>query len=175
MVLFGMRGTVRIGPFALAGPGKMLAAVQLPLTAVRLAGAASALWFVLPAMPIGIFSFVVVFSAAMALGTVSNAPGGIGVFEAVVLWALRSKASPDEIAAALLVYRGIYYVLPFVLAASLLAMFELRLAVRGGLRLRGDPLAGAAARLSPSFIGVIAQAPRAKRALLGASVWCRSP
>jgi phosphatidylglycerol lysyltransferase len=154
-VLFCLPGTLRIGQFVLAGPGKMLAAAQLALTAIRLAGAAAALWILLPDMSISFFSFVAVFSAATAVSVISNVPGGVGVFEAVVLWALRSKALPDQVVAALLVYRGIYYILPLMLSAWLLAVFEVRLAVRNGPKLQDDPLARTAARLSPSFIGVI--------------------
>jgi hypothetical protein len=92
-------------------------AAQLILTSIRLIGAAAALWLLLPPTPISFDSFAAIFSAATALGAVSHIPGGLGVFEVVVLWTLRGRASSDAIAAALLAYRGIYYVLPLVLSS----------------------------------------------------------
>jgi phosphatidylglycerol lysyltransferase len=155
IVGFGLLGPVRVGRFHFAAPTKGLAAAQLILTSIRLIGAAAALWLLLPPTPIGFVSFAAIFSAATALGAISHIPGGAGVFEVVVLWTLRGRASPDAVAAALLAYRGVYYVLPLVLSAALFAFFELRTAV--GTRRRNDDerLVRAAARISPSVMGVM--------------------
>jgi len=155
ILVFGLRGPVRVGRFSFSTPTKTLAAAQLILTSIRLIGAAAALWLLLPPTPISFLSFAAIFSAATALGAVSHIPGGVGVFEAVVLWTLRGRASSDAIAAALLAYRGIYYVLPLVLSAALFAFFELRVAV--GTRRRNDDerLVRAVARLSPSIMAVM--------------------
>ena len=79
-------------------------------------------------MPVGFVTFAAIFSAATALGVVSHIPGGVGVFELVVLWAFRDSAPSDTVAAALLAYRGVYYVLPLVISAGLFALFEVRIA-----------------------------------------------
>ena len=129
IVVFGLRGKIRVGRFWLAAPSKTLATTQFALTSIRLIGAAAALWTLLPETPISFFSFATIFSAATALGAISHVPGGIGVFEAVVLWAFRGRASSDAIAAALLAYRGVYYLLPLVLSAALFAFFEFRVTV----------------------------------------------
>ncbi|UCI21749.1 bifunctional lysylphosphatidylglycerol flippase/synthetase MprF [Mesorhizobium sp. B2-1-8] len=168
IVFFGPRGTLRIGAFSIAGPSRMLTAAQLLLAATRLTGAAAALWILLPGAPIDFLTFAAVFSAATALGAVSNLPGGIGVFEAVVLWALKGQASPDSIAAALLTYRGIYFAVPLALSAALLAIFETRLAI-GHERSRDDRLVRAAAGLAPRFMGVISFAAGVMLLISGAT------
>lgn len=157
MVLFGLRRPIQVGGFRLPAPPMGLAAVQLALSGIRLVSAAAALWALLPGEPVNFFSFAVIFSAATALGAVSNLPGGIGVFEAVVFWAFGRSGSADQIAAALLAYRGIYFALPLMVSAGLLAVFEVRLAV-GPLQnaAADDRLVYEAARLAPRFMGVIA-------------------
>ncbi|MGX8009165.1 bifunctional lysylphosphatidylglycerol flippase/synthetase MprF [Mesorhizobium sp. ORM8.1] len=156
LLLFGLRGPLRIGGFCLAPPSKAIAAMQLGLTGIRLFGAATALWVLLPGGSIDFLSFAAIFSAATALGVVSTLPGGIGIFEAAVFWAFAGRASVDQIAAALLAYRGIYFAMPVVLSAALLAIFEARLAIGTRNPAAGDPLVEAAARLTPRFMGVIA-------------------
>jgi phosphatidylglycerol lysyltransferase len=155
---FGLRGTIRIGSFELAAPPRRLVAIQLLLTGVRLTGAAAALWVLMPPLPetapIDFLSFAAIFAVATALGVASNVPGGLGVFEAVVIAAFGGRVAPDRIAAALLAFRGIYFLLPLVISAVLLAAFEIRLAARGG-NVPGDPVGRTAARLSPVFLGVM--------------------
>jgi len=64
--------------------------------------------------------FLSVFMLAHNLGVLSNTPGGLGVFEATVLSLLPSAASPSRMLGILLAYRGIYYVLPLLIATPLL-------------------------------------------------------
>jgi phosphatidylglycerol lysyltransferase len=155
ILIFGLRGEIRIGGFSLVAPSKTLAATQLALTSIRLLAAATALWVLLPPMPVSFVTFAAIFSAATALGVVSHMPGGVGVFELVVLWAFRDRAPSDAVAAALLAYRGVYYVLPLVISAGLFAFFEVRVAVAPRRRNSDERLARVAARLSPIFIGVL--------------------
>ena len=51
-------------------------------------------------------------------------PGGLGVFETVMLLALRPGTSGPAIVGSLLVFRAVYYLLPLVLATGLLAAYE---------------------------------------------------
>ena len=55
---------------------------------------------------------------------ISNVPGGIGVFETVLLLLLRSVPQ-DRLLGALVAYRAIYYFAPFALALVLLGAHEL--------------------------------------------------
>ena len=92
---------------------------------MRLIGAATALWALLPRGLVGFTSFVPLFAAATALGALSHVPGGLGVFELVVLWALKGHAPPETVAAALVAYRAIYFILPLTLFLIFLLLFAL--------------------------------------------------
>ena len=137
-------------------PGRGLIALQTLWTGVRLIGAAAALWALLPPGQIGLLSFVPLFAAATALGALSHVPAGAGVLEFVLLWALRSRAPSEAVAAALIAYRAIYYVLPLALSAAILAAFEWRVAFDPKMPRADAKLARAAAQLTPTFVGAVA-------------------
>ena len=143
--------TSHFGGLVDALPEAKLALAQLALTAIDLVTAAAALWVLLPAGRIDFATFSAVFAVATALGVISHVPGGIGVFEAAVVFALGHKVSPTQAAAALLAYRGIYFLLPLLLAGMSLAAFELRRVATNA----GDRVLQAAGSLVPTFLGVI--------------------
>ena len=78
----------------------------------------------LPHAQIGLGVFVTVFSAAMLLGMIGHTPGGVGVFEAAMVFALGANVNAPEMLAALLAYRAIYFGLPLIVATAVLAIFE---------------------------------------------------
>lgn len=89
--------------------------------------AASVLYVLLPAgHGLAFFPFVAVFAVALVLGQVSHVPGGLGVFEAVLLLLLPETVADGSLVASLVAYRGIYYLLPLLLAAGALGFYELR-------------------------------------------------
>lgn len=128
-------------------PTRSLALRQLLYSAIDIAATAAVLWFLLPAGTIGFPAFVGFFAIAVIAGVVSHVPGGLGVFEAVMLIALRDRVAPEVLAAALIVYRLIYYVLPLLLALALLLVQEVR---RGTVA----PVARAAVSLAPLLLGL---------------------
>lgn len=90
-----------------------------------LAAAATVLYLLLPeAPPFG--AFVLVYLLALAAGVLSHVPGGVGVFEAILLAAFADQLGAAPLAAALLLYRLIYVVLPLLLACVLLLANEAR-------------------------------------------------
>ena len=98
----------------------------LAMGLLDLLGAGLTLWVLLPAAPgLGLPGFLLLFGAAIALGIVSHAPGGIGVFEATIVAGL-GAAGRSDVLAALLVYRAVYYLLPFVLTVVTLSVLWLR-------------------------------------------------
>lgn len=85
-----------------------------------------ALWALLPAdVSLSFPAFIVVFVFAIALGVISHVPGGLGVFEGIILMAIQT-ASHSALLASLLLFRFVYYVFPMGLAAAALAAMELR-------------------------------------------------
>ncbi len=136
----GRRWRLRLPPFGLA-------LRQLAISAAELAASAAALWFLLPPDHIALPTFVAFYAIAIAAGIVSHVPGGIGVFEAVMLLASGGVPS-DAMLAALLLYRGIYHLLPLVLATGLLIVYELRSGVAA-------PVGRMAVHLSPRLMAAM--------------------
>jgi glycosyltransferase 2 family protein len=82
-----------------------------------------------PNSTVGFASVLIAFLTATMLGTVSHAPGGLGVIEATMLVGL-PEFQREELLAALLTFRALYFVLPLLLATLSLAFRELRLLAR---------------------------------------------
>jgi lysylphosphatidylglycerol synthetase-like protein (DUF2156 family) len=94
---------------------------------------AAALWVLLPADQRPDFlPFAVAFSIATLAGILSNVPGGLGVFETVLVVLLAGTVSPAALAVALVAYRLCYFVVPLLLALGLFTAHELR---RSGIAL----------------------------------------
>ncbi len=133
------------GRFTLRLPSASLALQQLLISAIDIAATAAVLWFLLPAGALDFPTFMGFFAIAIVLGVLSHVPGGLGVFEAVMLLALRDHVPAEALAAALILYRLIYYVLPLLLALALLVVHEVR---RGTV----TPVTRAAVSLSPLLL-----------------------
>jgi len=149
------RPPLRLGRISLDLPGRGVLLVQLALVGIYVAGAALALFVLLPGAHIGFVSFLAVYTIALLLGVIGHTPGGLGVFEAAIVFALGGTVPPTAAIAALLAYRTIYFVLPLLLSGALLAAFEVR-AIAARIAPRGLVApAPRLARLTPMFLGVI--------------------
>src|SRR5437764_9015192 len=73
-------------------------------------------------------SLAVVFILATLLGFASHAPGSLGVFDAAMLVAL-PQFTREHLVATLLLYRMLYFVIPFMIAVTILGTRELWLNV----------------------------------------------
>ena len=124
------RQSFRLGPVTIELPSSGLVLVQIAVTMVDIVVASGTLWVLLPASGIDFLTFVVIYTAALSLGVLSHAPAGIGVFDAAMLYAVGTQGSPSAVAAALVTYRAIYFLLPFAIAAVLLGASELRRLLR---------------------------------------------
>lgn len=88
--------------------------------------AASVLYILLPnSLPMSFGPFVCIFLLAQIAGVASNVPGGIGVFEAIILVFLAPFFSAPAILGSLVAYRVIYYLLPLLVAILLLGTHEI--------------------------------------------------
>jgi phosphatidylglycerol lysyltransferase len=116
-------------------PGPRLAAAQLLLSAADWALAAGVLYALLPATAaFGYFDLLSVFMLAHVAGMISQVPGGLGVFETVIMVYAGRHTAPAQVMGALLAFRAIYYLLPLAAASALLAFRELREHAGGVLR-----------------------------------------
>jgi phosphatidylglycerol lysyltransferase len=87
--------------------------------------AGSVLYVLLPpASSLAYLQFMGVFLLAQAAGLASYIPGGLGVFETVILFSLSPVHSVPTVMGCLLVYRAIYYLLPLCVASILLSVKE---------------------------------------------------
>jgi uncharacterized membrane protein YbhN (UPF0104 family) len=110
-------------------PGGPLTLLQIGIGILDLAFCAMAMFMLVPDDPnIGFVSLAVIFVSATLLGFASSAPGGIGVFDAAMLVALW-QFEKEDLLAGLLVFRLLYYVVPFVISLVILGIRELTLAV----------------------------------------------
>jgi hypothetical protein len=111
--------------WSLALPGLKVSLAQLSLGALDVCAAGAALYILLPVgYDISYGAFIAAYVFACILGIASHAPGGIGVFEATIILALPGIPT-EQLLGSLLVFRLTYYILPFVIALSLLAGREL--------------------------------------------------
>ncbi len=107
-------------------PGARNALAQLVVGIVDVGAAGAALYVLLPPdLAPGFAVFSLIFVSAIIAGVISHAPGGLGVLEATVLIGLGAGTRADAVA-SLVVFRLIYYILPLALAATALAVFEVR-------------------------------------------------
>jgi phosphatidylglycerol lysyltransferase len=116
---------IRVGHRSVRLPSLRLSLLQLVITALDVAAAATVLYLLLPeAPPFG--AFLLIYMIALAAGVLSHVPGGVGVFEAILLAAFAGQLGAAPLAAALLLYRLIYVVLPLLVACLLLLTVEAR-------------------------------------------------
>jgi phosphatidylglycerol lysyltransferase len=108
-------------------PTPALATSQVLLSCLDWALAGSVLYVLLPPAPALSYPyFLGMYLLAQLTGLVSQIPGGLGVFETIMLMLLAPTVPAAAVLASLFAYRGLYYFLPFVLAAILLGAHELR-------------------------------------------------
>ena len=129
---------VSVKGFQLELPGLGLSLGQIALGVIDQCAAAGVLYVLLPGHAgLDFFTFAATYVFACILGVASNAPGGIGVFEAAMLKAV-PVASEEALLASLVLFRVIYYLVPFLFALAFLGAHEgfrrwnsLREAMRG--------------------------------------------
>ena len=106
------------------GPSMLL---QIAIGIVDLGCCAAAMYMLVPDEPnLGFATVAVIFVAATLLGFASHAPGGLGVFDATMMVALW-QYDKEDLLAGLLLFRLLYYIIPFVLALAVLGIRELLL------------------------------------------------
>jgi len=112
LILFGRT-------IGLPGPGYLAPQIVIAVLDWTLAG--SVLYVLLPtSSSLTYGSFLSIFLLAQLAGLISQVPGGVGVFETTALLLLQPYFPAPAIIGSLVLYRGMYYLLPLLLAAILL-------------------------------------------------------
>jgi uncharacterized membrane protein YbhN (UPF0104 family) len=111
-------------------PSGPLTLLQIGIGIVDLACCALAMYVLTPSEPhIGFVTIAVIFVSATLLGFASHSPGGLGVFDAAMLVGLW-QIDREDLLAGLLLFRLVYYVVPFAAALVVLGIRELILNLR---------------------------------------------
>jgi len=123
-------------------PNLRLTLLQIGIGALDLGLVALAMCALLPPSPpspaVDFAAVLVIFLIATLLGTVSHAPGSLGVIEAAVLIGL-PQFGKEELLAALLTFRVLYFVIPLLFATLVLGLRELHLVARRATGRRVHP------------------------------------
>jgi len=120
------RQPVRIRQWEFELPQPRLMVAQILISGADWILAAAVLYILLPDnLPTGFTDFVGIFLLAQIAGIASNLPGGLGVFEAIVLIFLAPYFSASAILGSLVAFRAIYYLFPLIIATILLASHEI--------------------------------------------------
>ena len=105
-------------------PSKSL--TQLVLSSLDWLAVGAVFYALLPKeSSIGFFGFFAMFLVAQGIGSLSQIPGGLGVFDsAIILLLSTTSIQSSSIIASLLLFRFIYYIIPLIISVILLVLFE---------------------------------------------------
>jgi uncharacterized membrane protein YbhN (UPF0104 family) len=122
--LRGAHRTVHIARWTMAFPDSTTATWQMIVGGIEMLAAIGALYVLLPTGSAPPFiDFLPVYVGAVLVGLVSHVPGGLGVFEVIVLASFPPHARATVLA-AMLCYRLTYSLVPFALAGVAWIVFE---------------------------------------------------
>lgn len=105
-------------------PSFSMAMKQVVIASLDWILASSVLFVLLPDVGIPFFTFMGIFLLAQIAGLFSQVPGGLGVFESIILVFLSNFMEGSEVIGILIVYRIIYYLIPLIVAVIMLAHQE---------------------------------------------------
>ncbi len=148
------RAPLHLHGFRIDVPGLRTTGLQLSISSIDWLLAASVLYAVLPpASGLAFPVFVGAYLLAQVAGLLSHVPGGLGVFETVMVLLLRPYLRGDQVLASIIAYRIIYYLLPMSVGVALFVAYEIR---QGGARLaRAAAAAGGwTAEIAPRLLAV---------------------
>ena len=120
------REPFRFRQFVLPLPRPAIAVAQLAISCADWLLMGAVLYVLLPDHGPPFFAFLASFLVAILLGMVSHVPGGLGVFEGLMVLMLRPYLSSAELLPPLVVFRAVYYLLPFTIGLAGLLADEMR-------------------------------------------------
>jgi len=116
---------IRLFGYPLHLPRPRTAGAQIALSVADLSLVAAVLYACLPhASAVGYPHVLAVYVLAFVAGLISHVPGGLGVFDAVVVVGLSARLPADQILAGLLAFRVVYQLVPLISAGALFGTVE---------------------------------------------------
>ena len=123
---FFIRKPVHIFGKEFVFPPPRIAIAQALVAGVDIVAAAACMYVLLPSdMGISFIDFLPSYLMAQVAVVLTHIPGGVGVFELVILH-LTHTSHEQMVFAAVLLFRLIYFIIPLLAAALLLAVYEVR-------------------------------------------------
>jgi phosphatidylglycerol lysyltransferase len=116
------RKSVRVGPWLFTIPTPAQIAAQFALSTADWLLAAAVLWKLLPDPRPSLLTMTGVFVAAQLAGLVSHVPAGAGVFESMMVLLMAPSMNAVTLVPVLVMYRVVYYLAPFAVALTVLAI-----------------------------------------------------
>ncbi|MGP0128747.1 MAG: lysylphosphatidylglycerol synthase domain-containing protein [cyanobacterium endosymbiont of Rhopalodia musculus] len=118
---------VKIGQWTLPNLSIKIALGQFIVSALDWSLAAAVFYSILSgSVSFSYSTFLGMYILAQIAGLASNVPGGLGIFETVILVFLSPFTSIEKIFSFLLIYRVIYYFIPLTISVFLLGKYELK-------------------------------------------------
>jgi uncharacterized membrane protein YbhN (UPF0104 family) len=118
---------VKIGQWTLPNLSIKIALCQLIVSALDWSLAAAVFYSILSeSVSFSYSTFLEIYIFAQMAGLASNVPGGLGIFETVILVFLSPFISTEKIFNFLLIYRLVYYFLPLTISVLLLGQYEFK-------------------------------------------------
>ncbi len=122
------------GSWTVTLPGGPLTLLQILIGIVDLGFCSLAMYILMPPVPHVAFIIVaVIFVSATLLGFASHSPGGLGVFDAAMLYGIlhfHKQYDKEALLAGMLLFRVLYYIAPFVISLALLSAREVIVGVK---------------------------------------------
>lgn len=110
------RAPLRIWRWDLPLPSPRIAIAQLGLSVLDWSLTGAVLYVLLPSGAVAFLPFLGIFFLAILLGMVSHVPGGLGVFEGLMVLLLKPYLPSADVLPSLVVFRTVYYLLPLAVA-----------------------------------------------------------
>ena len=109
---------IRFRRIVVSLPRPAIAIGQLLLSSIDWLLAAAVLFALLPEGTLPFITFAGLFLIAILVGMISHVPGGVGVFEGVMVLLLAPYIDSTDVLPALLVFRAIYFLAPFIVGLA---------------------------------------------------------
>ncbi len=132
ILLAGRRTQATLFGWQIPLPGSLLACLQLLISCADTTIAGGILFVILPAIPgLSLPHILAIYLAAFAGGLFSGLPGGLGVFDTLLLLGLSPYLDPAAAIGAILLFRLIYFLVPAGAAGLCFAAHEIFLTAKG--------------------------------------------
>ncbi len=120
-----VKKTIKIVRWQFPTPSVGLALFQMAAGCLDWTCSGGALYLLLPQNSLSFPSFLAIYLLAQMVGFLSQVPGGLGVLETVVVLLLSPILPASDVLGAMLAFRMVYYLIPFVLGMASFALYEI--------------------------------------------------